>query len=83
MAAAALRTRKSALGAHFRRLCSRVDKPKAVSAAAPKLARPIYVMRTKGEDYVDPGQDYYAASSEHRWIVANSFWRASLATAVS
>ena len=59
LAAAALRTSKSALGAYFRRLCSRMDKPKAVTAAAHKLARLIYTMLTKGEEYTDQGQDYY------------------------
>jgi transposase len=32
LAAAALRTSQSALGAYFRRMCSRMDKPKAVTA---------------------------------------------------
>ena len=59
LAAAALRTSKSALGAYFRRMCSRMDKPKAVTAAAHKLARLIYTMLTKGEEYTDNGQDYY------------------------
>jgi transposase len=59
LAAAALRTSKSALGAYFRRMCSRMDKPKAVAAAAHKLARLIYTMLTKGEEYTDQGQDYY------------------------
>jgi transposase len=59
LAAAALRTSQSALGAYFRRLCSRMDKPKAVTAAAHKLARLIYSMLTKGESYTDPGQDYF------------------------
>lgn len=59
LAAAALRSSKSALGAYFRRLCSRMDKPKAVTAAAHKLARLIYTMLTKGEQYTDQGQDYY------------------------
>lgn len=59
MAAAALRTSKSALGAYFRRLCSRMDKPKAVTAAAHKLARLIYTMLTKGEEFTDQGQQYY------------------------
>lgn len=59
LAAAALRSSKSALGAYFRRLCSRMDKPKAVTAAAHKLARLIYTMLTKGEEYTDQGQDYY------------------------
>ena len=59
LAAAALRTSRSALGAYFRRLCSRMDKPKAVTAAAHKLARLIYTMLTKGEEYTDQGQDYF------------------------
>ena len=40
-------------------MCARMDKPKAVTAAAHKLARLIYTMLTKGEEYVDQGQDYY------------------------
>jgi len=59
MAAAALRTSQSALGAYFRRMCARMDKPKAITAAAHKLARLIYAMLTKGEEYVDQGQEYY------------------------
>jgi transposase len=59
LAAAALRSSQSALGAYFRRLCSRMDKPKAVTAAAHKLARLIYAMLTKGEECTDQGQDYY------------------------
>ena len=59
LAAAALRSSQSALGAYFRRLCSRMDKPKAITAAAHKLARLIYTMLTKGEAYTDQGQDYY------------------------
>ena len=59
LAAAALRTSQSALGAYYRRMCSRMDKPKAVTAAAHKFARLIYTMLTKGEEYTDQGQDYY------------------------
>jgi hypothetical protein len=55
LAAAALRTSQSALGAYFRRMCARMDKPKAVAAAARKLARLIYTMLTKGEEYTDQG----------------------------
>ena len=58
-AAAALRSSKSALGAYFRRMSTRMDKPKAVAAAAHKLARLIYTMLTKGEEYTDQGQAYY------------------------
>ncbi len=59
LAAAALRSSQSALGAYFRRMCSRMDKPKAITAAAHKLARLIYTMLTKGEEYTDQGQAYY------------------------
>jgi transposase len=59
LAAAALRTSQSALGAYFRRMCARMDKPKAITATAHKLARLIYTMLTKGEEYTDQGQDYY------------------------
>ena len=59
LAAAALRSSQSALGAYFRRMCARMDKPKAVTAAAHKLARLIYMMLTKGKEYTDQGQDYY------------------------
>jgi transposase len=59
MAAISLRASQSALGAYFRRMCARLDKGKAVTAAAHKLARLIYAMLTKGASYVDQGQDYY------------------------
>jgi transposase len=57
---------QSALGAYFRRLCSRMDKPKAVTAAAHKLARLIHTMLTKGEEYTDQGQAYYAERYRER-----------------
>ena len=59
MAASALRSSQSALGAYFRRMCARMDKPKAITAAAHKLARLIYTMLTNGEQYSDQGQDYF------------------------
>ena len=60
----------SALGAYFRRLCARMDKPKAMTAAAHKLARLIYAMLTKGEEYTDRGQDYYEERYRQR-VLAN------------
>lgn len=59
MAAMALRRSQSALGAYYRRLCGRLDKAKAITATAHKLARLIYTMVTKGSEYVDQGQAYY------------------------
>ena len=58
-AAVALKNSPSALGAYYRRMCAKMDKPKAITAAAHKLARLIYTMITKGEEYVDQGQAYY------------------------
>ncbi len=73
LAAAALRSSKSALSAYFRRLCSRMDKPKAVTAAAHKLARLIYtIILTKGEEYTDQGQDYYEQRYRERVLRALS-----------
>ena len=66
LAAAARRPSKSALGAYFRRLCARIDKPKAIPAAAHKLARLIYTMLTKGDAYVDKGQEYYEERNRSR-----------------
>ena len=59
LAAAALRSSHSALGAYHRRLCSRLDRPKAITATAHKLARLIYTLLTKGTEYVDRGQEYF------------------------
>ncbi len=66
MAAAALRRSQSALGAYYRRLCARLDRPKAITATAHKLARLIYAMLTKGATYVDQGQDYYEQCYQQR-----------------
>ena len=72
LAASALRSSQSALGAYFRRMCARMDKPKAVTAAAHKLARLIYTMLTNGEEYTDRGQDYYEERYRQRvlWNLA-------------
>jgi transposase len=57
------------------RLCARMDKPKAVTAAAHKLARLIYAMLTKGQEYTDRGQAYYEERYRQR-VVANLSRRA-------
>jgi hypothetical protein len=45
-----------------------MDKGKAVTACAHKLARLIYAMLTKGGDYVDKGQTYYEEKYRERVI---------------
>ena len=76
LAAQALRPSKSALGAYYRRLCGRLDKAKAITAAAHKLARLIYAMLTRGTEYVDKGQEYYEQRYRQR-IVYNLNKRAA------
>lgn len=68
LAAAALRSSRSALGAYYRRMCARMDKGKAVTAAAHKLARMVYIMLTRGEEYVDKGQQYYEERYRERVV---------------
>ncbi|MCC6473021.1 MAG: IS110 family transposase, partial [Burkholderiales bacterium] len=55
MAAMCLSRSDSALGAFYRRLCARMDKPRANTATAHKLARMVYFMLTRGEAFVDQG----------------------------
>jgi transposase len=66
MAAASLLKSRSALGAYYRRMCAQLDKSKAITAAAHKLARLICAMLTKGSEYVDRGQDYYEERYQQR-----------------
>lgn len=75
MAAQALRKSQTALGAHHRRLCSRMDKPKAITASAHKLARLVYFMITKGQAFVEAGQDDYEERYRQR-VVQNLTRRA-------
>ena len=56
---AALRSSKPSLAAYYRRLCARMDKGKAVTTTAHELARLVYAMLTKGEEYTNAGQDCF------------------------
>jgi transposase len=75
LAAQALRKSQTALGAHHRRMCSRMDKPKAITASAHKLARLVYFMLTKGQAFVEAGQDEYEERYRQR-VVQNLTRRA-------
>lgn len=70
LAAQALWRSESALGSFYRRLCSRMDKPKANTATAHKLARMVYFMLTRGEAFVDQGQQHYEEQQRQRNIAA-------------
>jgi transposase len=70
MAAMSLSRSDSALGAFYRRLCSRMDKPRANTATAHKLARMVYFMLTRGEAFIDRGQQRYEEQQRQRSVAA-------------
>ena len=70
MAAMTLSHSDSALGAFYRRLCGRMDKLRANTATAHKLARMVYFMLTRGEAYVDQGQQHYEEQQRQRSVAA-------------
>ncbi len=70
LAAMSLSHSDSALGAFYRRLCSRMDKPRANTATAHKLARMVYFMLTRGEAFVDQGQQRYEEQQHQRAVAA-------------
>jgi hypothetical protein len=60
----------SAIGAFYRRLCSRMDMPSA-NAVAHKLARIVYFMLIRGaEDFVDQGHQRYEEQQHQRSVAA-------------
>lgn len=70
IAAMSLSRSSSALGAFYRRLCARMDKPSANMATAHKLARMVYFMLTRGQDFVDQGQKHYEEQQRQRNVLA-------------
>ena len=70
MASMSLSRSDCALGAFYRRLCSRMDKPRANTAVAHKLARMVYFMLTRGEEYVDQGRERYEEQQRQRSVAA-------------
>ena len=59
MAAPSLERSKTALGAYYRRMKSRLGAPEAITAAAHKLARIVYSLLKHGQSCRDLGQDAY------------------------
>lgn len=70
LAARSLHASKSALGAFFRRLKSRLGAPKAIVATAHKLARLVYSMLKHGTAYVQQGLDAYEQQYRQRSAAA-------------
>jgi transposase len=66
----------------YRRLCARMDKPSANTAAAHKLARMVYFMLTRGEAFVDQGQQHYEEQQRQRSIATLKRRAAALGFAV-
>ena len=75
MAAASLYRSKTAIGAFFRRMRSRLGAPKAITAAAHKMARIVYRMMITGNSYLEVGENYYEKQYQER-VLANLTKRA-------
>lgn len=70
MAAQSLWHSDSALGAFYRRLCARMDKPRANAATAHKIARMVYFTLTRGQAFVEQGQQRYEQQQRQRSVAA-------------
>ncbi|MCL0093874.1 IS110 family transposase [Dehalococcoidia bacterium] len=68
MAAQSLSRSKSSLGSFYRRMKAKHGAPIAIVATAHKLARIVYSMLKYGEEYVDPGADYYEEKHRERAV---------------
>ena len=68
MAAQSLQQSESALGVFYRRMRARLGAPKAITAAARKLALVVYRMLKHGEAFVERGQQAYEEEYAERKI---------------
>ena len=68
MAAASARNNKSYIGASHRARLSHLDSARANKATAHQLARLIYAMLTRGEEYVDRGMQTFEEQRRQREI---------------
>lgn len=68
MAAYGLHHAKSALGAYYRRMRTRLGAPKAITATAHKLARAFYAMLLSKKSFEDIGQQAYESQYQARRI---------------
>jgi transposase len=69
MAAEALSRSDSYLGARYRQFRARMEGPGAVKAMAHYLARLVYRLLTKGEEYFDRGVVYFEKKRDERELV--------------
>ena len=68
MAAQTLTRSQSALGAFYRRMKAKLGAPKAITAAAHKLARIFYRLWSRSEPYSDPGVERYQRHYQERTL---------------
>jgi len=68
LAAHGLHHSQCALGAYYRRMAARLGAGKAITATAHKLARLVYAILTKGEEFVQRSQDHYEDQVRARTI---------------
>ena len=68
MGASTLYGDQSALGGYYRRMRSRLGSPKAITAAAHKMAVILYNMLKTGSKYMDSGAEYYEEMYRERCV---------------
>ena len=59
MSASTLYRSRTALGAHLRRMKARMGPVDAITATAHKMARILYFMMARKQDYSEAGESYY------------------------
>jgi transposase len=70
LAARTVQHARTALGAFYRRMRSRLGAPKAITATAHKLARLVYSLLKHGSAYVQQGLDAYESQYRERKVKA-------------
>jgi transposase len=68
LAANTLYRSKTALGAYFRRMRARLGAPKAITAAAHKLAKILYTMLKERKNFTEIGQAAYEQAYKERQL---------------
>lgn len=70
LAANALYRSKTALGAYFLRIRARLGAPKAITAAAHKLAKILYAMLKEHKNFAEVGQGAYEQAYKERQLLS-------------
>ena len=83
IAASSLYRSKTAIGAFVRRMRAKLGAPKAITAAAHKLARILYRMLTEGTNYREIGENYYEQQYQARVVASLSRRAAELGYALT